>query len=182
MSANRFVALLRGINVGGRNLISMADLRDAFAAEGYSDASTYAQSGNVLFESDSARGFLEEELKAMLKRRLGVELVVVVRSHLQLRNLVTGSPKGFGDKPDLYHSDVIFLKSPLSPNRAMRVVKVREGVDQVWPGTGVLYFARLSSQRTQTKMGSIVGTPEYQLMTIRSWSTTTSLLGLLDER
>ena len=77
---------------------------------------------------------------------------------------------------------MIFLKSPLSPKRAMRVVDVREGVDQVWPGTGVLYFARLSARRTQSKMSSIVGTPEYQLMTIRSWSTTTKLLGLLDER
>lgn len=181
MIANRFVALLRGINVGGRNLISMADLRGAFAAGGYRDARTFIQSGNVLFESDSARGSLEDELEAMLERRLGVELVVVVRSHLQLRNLVAKSPKGFGDEPDRYHSDVIFLKSPLSPNRAMRVVEVREGVDQVWPGTGVLYFARLSARRTQSKMSSIVGTQEYKLMTIRSWSTTTRLLGLLDE-
>lgn len=182
MSANRFVALLRGINVGGHNLISMADLRDAFEAEGYSNATTYIQSGNVLFESDSARGSLEKELEAMLQRRLGVELVVVVRSHSQVRNLVAKSPQGFGEQPDLYHSDVIFLKSPLSPNRAMGIVKLREGVDQVWPGTGALYFARLSERRTQSKMGSIVGTPEYKLMTIRSWSTTTRLLGLLGER
>ncbi len=182
MSVNRFVALLRGINVGGRNPISMPDLRDAFEAEGYRDPRTYISSGNVLFESDTARGSLEEELEAMLERRLGVDLVVVVRSHRQMRNLVDRSPKGFGDEPDLHHSDVIFLKSPLSPSRALRVVAVREGVDQVWPGTGVLYFARLSARRTQSKMSSIVGTPEYQMMTIRSWSTTTKLLGLLDER
>jgi uncharacterized protein (DUF1697 family) len=182
MSANRFVALLRGINVGGRNLISMADLRDAFEAEGYSNATTYIQSGNVLFETDAARGSLEKELEAMLQRRLGVELVVVVRSHSQVRNLVAKSPEGFGEQPELYHSDVIFLKSPLSPNRAMGIVKLREGVDQVWPGTGVLYFARLSARRTQSKMSSIVGTPEYKLMTIRSWSTTTRLRNLLGER
>ena len=182
MSVTRFVALLRGINVGGRNPISMADLRDAFEAEGYLDPSTYISSGNVLFESDTPRASLEKELEAMLERRLGVNLVVVVRSHRQIRNLVDRSPEGFGDEPDLYHSDVIFLKAPLTPNRAMRVVDVRDGVDQVWPGTGVLYFARLSARRTQSKMSSIVGTPEYQMMTIRSWSTTTKLLGLLDER
>jgi uncharacterized protein (DUF1697 family) len=182
MSANRFVALLRGINVGGRNLISMADLRDAFEAEGYSNATTYIQSGNVLFETDAARSSLEKELEAMLQRRLGVELVVVVRSHSQVRNLVAKSPEGFGEQPELYHSDVIFLKSPLSPNRAMGIVKLREGVDQVWPGRGVLYFARLSARRTQSKMSSIVGTPEYKLMTIRSWSTTTRLRNLLGER
>ena len=182
MSVNRFVALLRGINVGGRNPISMADLRDAFEAEGYLDPSTYISSGNVLFESDTPRASLEKELEAMLERRLGVNLVVVVRSHRQIRNLVDRSPEGFGDEPDVYHSDAIFLKAPLTPNRAMRVVDVREGVDHVWPGTGVLYFARLSARRTQSKMSSIVGTPEYQMMTIRSWSTTTKLLGLLDER
>jgi uncharacterized protein (DUF1697 family) len=44
----------------------------------------------------------------------------------------------------------------------------------------VIYFARLSERRTQSKMSSIVGTAEYQSMTIRSWSTTTKLLGLLD--
>ena len=63
----------------------------------------------------------------------------------------------------------------------MGVVVLREGVDQAWPGAGVLYFSRLSSLRTKSRMGSIVGTPEYQLMTIRSWTTTTKLLAILDE-
>lgn len=49
-------------------------------------------------------------------------------------------------------------------------------------GTGVLYFARLSARRTQSRMSRIVGTPEYQRMTIRSWATTTKLLGLLEAR
>ena len=51
-------------------------------------------------------------------------------------------------------------------------------MDQVWPGIGVLTSARLSARRTQSKMSKIVGTPEYKLMTIRSWSTTTRLLDL----
>lgn len=180
MGANRYVALLRGINVGGRNRISMADLRDAFVAEGYGEVSTYIQSGNVFFSLEEPRGSLEEKLEAMLEHRLGVKLVVVVRSHPQLRNIVNKSPEGFGEEPEIYHSDVVFLKAPLSVDRAMGVVDLREGVDQVWPGTGVLYFARLSARRTQSRMGNIAGTPEYQLMTIRSWSTTTKLLGRLE--
>lgn len=177
----RYVALLRGINVGGRNLISMADLRAAFEAEGYGGVSTYIQSGNVLFESNAKRASLEDELEEMLLRRLDVQLVVVVRSHRQLRNIMDRSPEGFGEQPDSYHSDVVFLKAPLSPTRAMRVVGIREGVDQAWPGTGVLYFARLSARRSQSRLSNIVGTPEYQLMTIRNWSTTTKLLTLLDQ-
>lgn len=181
MSANRFVALLRGINVGGRNPVPMADLRQAFESAGHREVSTYIQSGNVLFESESPRASLEDELEEMLERRLGMDLVVVVRSLRQMRSIVRSAPAGFGDEPGRFHSDVIFLKSPLTPKGAMRVVDLREGVDQVWPGTGVLYFARLSERRVQSKMGRIAGTPEYKLMTIRSWSTTTRLLGLLEE-
>ncbi len=106
----------------------------------------------------------------------------MVRSHQQLRAVVGEAPSGFGQQPGTYHSDVIFLKGPLTSRQAMRVVKQRDEVDQAWPGTGVVYFARLSERRTQSRMSSIVGTPEYQQMTIRSWATTTKLLGLLDGR
>ena len=179
---SRYVALLRGINVGGRNMVAMADLREAFEAGGYQAVSTYIRSGNVLFDSDAPRRSLEDDIEALLERRFGIPLVVVVRSHAQLRNVVHGAPEGFGSELDTYHSDVIFLKGALSARQAMRVVDLRQGVDQAWPGTGVLYFTRLSEQRAQSRMSHIVSTPEYQRMTIRNWKTTTTLLSLLDGR
>jgi uncharacterized protein (DUF1697 family) len=159
----------------------MADLRDAFESAGYGAVSTYIQSGNVLFESDAGRAELEDDIEAVLERRFGIPLVVVVRSHAQLRNVVEKAPAGFGDQPDRYHSDALFLKAPLSGKQAMRIVELRDGVDEAWPGTGVLYFRRLSARRVQSRMGRIAATPEYKLMTIRSWKTTTTLLTLLDE-
>jgi uncharacterized protein (DUF1697 family) len=62
----------------------------------------------------------------------------------------------------------------------MKMVQLRDGVDQAWPGRGVVYFQRLSAKRTMSRMSRIVGTPEYANMTIRNWSTTTKLLALLD--
>jgi len=59
--------------------------------------------------------------------------------------------------------------------------RLRADVDQAWAGTGALYFRRLSARRTASRMSSIIGTPQYQLMTIRNWRTTTTVLGLLDE-
>lgn len=182
MTDRRLVALLRGINVGGRNVVAMADLRAAFEAEGYPAVRTYIQTGNVLFESDAPRESLEAELEAMLESRLGVPLVVVMRSHRQLRNVVDKAPVGFGEQPDRYHCDVVFLKAPLTSRQAMGVVDLRDGVDQAWPGSGVVYFARLSERRSQSRMSRIVGTPEYQRMTIRSWATTTKRLDLLDQQ
>ncbi|HSJ33551.1 MAG TPA: DUF1697 domain-containing protein [Acidimicrobiia bacterium] len=181
MSANQYVALLRGINVGGNNQVSMADLRAAFEAEGFDDVRTYINSGNVLFSADSGRAGLEDRVEEMLRRRLGIDLMVVVRSRRQLENIIRKAPEGFGEHPDLYHSDVVFVKAPLTPARALGVVELREEVDQAWAGTGVLYFARLSARRTQSKMSKIMGTPEYKLMTIRSWSTTTRLRDLWEK-
>jgi uncharacterized protein (DUF1697 family) len=174
------VALLRGINVGGRNKVPMADLRAAVEDVGHTDVTTYIQSGNVVFTSSRSRAEVEEELEEGLARRFGFPLVVVVRSHAQLRAVVAQAPEGFGTKPDTFHSDVIFLRSPLTPAQAMKVVRLRDEVDEASTGRGVLYFARLSARRTQSKMSSIVGTPEYALMTIRNWSTTTKLLTLLE--
>jgi uncharacterized protein (DUF1697 family) len=181
MASKRYVALLRGINVGGRNKVPMGELRQAFEDGGYDAVRTYIQSGNVLFESAAARQTLEGDIERVLEERFGVPLVVVVRSRDQLRAVVERAPDGFGAAPATFHSDVLFLKAPLTPRQALRVVQCREGVDEAWAGTGVLYFARRSALRTKSKMSSIVGTPEYQRMTIRSWATTTTLLGLLDE-
>lgn len=181
MAEYRYLALLRGINVGGRNLISMADLREAFEGGGYGDVRTYIQSGNVIFSSGRARASLESDIEALLQSVLGVKLMVVVRSRAQMRRIVDGSPDGFGEEPETFHSDVVFLKHPLTVDKALSVVALREGVDQVWPGTGVLYFSRLSERRSQSKLSKIASTSEYKLMTIRNWNTTTRLLGLLDD-
>ena len=159
----------------------MAELRSAFDEIGHTDVSTYIQSGNVLFTSSKPGASLETNLEQALERRFGFPLVVVVRSHAQLRSVVANAPTTFGAKPDTYHSDAIFLRSPLTPAQVMKIVKLRDGVDQAWPGRGVVYFARLSAQRTKSRMSSIVGTPEYANMTIRSWATTTKLLALLDD-
>ena len=162
--------------MGGRNAVGMADLRAAFEEAGHAAVRTYIQSGNVLFE---AEGRVDEDaVEAVLERRFGLPLVVVLRTHRQLRAVVEGAPDGFGQRPHEFHSDVVFLKAPLTSRQALRVVELREGVDRAWPGRGVVYFERLSARRTASRMGRIVGTPEYQRMTIRSWRTTTKLLEL----
>ncbi len=180
--AQRYAALLRGINVGGKNLISMADLRVEMENAGYDAVQTYIRSGNVLFETDSSRIGLEESIEELLAERLGVPVLVVVRSHRQLANIVAAAPEAFGTIRDTYLSDVVFLEAPLTSAQAMRVLSVREGVDRAWAGTGVLYFDRLAERSSQSRLSRLVSTPQYQYMTIRSWNTTTKLLAMLDER
>src|SRR5690242_6341632 len=107
MARTRFLALLRGINVGGRNKVPMADLRTAIEDAGHTDVTTYIQSGNVLFRSSTPRAALEADIERVLERRFGFPIVVVVRSHAQLRSIVERAPANFGKEPARYHSDVI---------------------------------------------------------------------------
>ena len=97
----------------------------------------------------------------------------------ELRAIVRDRPRGFGDKPEKYHSDVIFLMG-IESTEAMRVFSPSEGVDRIWAGKGVIYSERLSSQRTKSRLNRIMATPEYKSMTIRSWATTVKLLELCD--
>ncbi|MET0476004.1 MAG: DUF1697 domain-containing protein [Mycobacterium sp.] len=176
----RYVALLRGINVGGKTLIRMADLKSCFEDGGFDDVATYIASGNVVFgSSDRGVAPLTRRIERMLADHFELDLSVVLRTRAQMRSVVERAPRDFGADPSRYRSDVIFLKSPLTPAKAMEVVRTRDGVDQAWRGSGVLYFSRLTSRATQSRMSAIVGTPAYQLMTIRSWKTTTAVAELV---
>jgi uncharacterized protein (DUF1697 family) len=177
-----YVALLRGINVGGKNPIKMATLKTRFEAAGFEDVATYIQSGNVLFRSVRQRSAqLAREIEDMLAATFGYPASIVLRSHAQMRAVVQGAPAGFGADPAKYRYDVIFLKEPLTAKSALRTVPTRPGVDEVAAGGGVLYFSRLVSRASQSRLSKVVFLPIYKSMTIRNWATTTTLLHMMDE-
>ena len=179
---NIYVILLRGVNVGGKNKVPMSLLKSSLERLGYSAVSTYIASGNVLLMSDKPAATIKAEIEAELPKqfKLDSELIkVLVLSRAQLRAIINHKPKGFGDHPDTYHSDAIFLMD-VDIDHAMTVFRPREGVDVIWPGKGVVYSQRLSAERVKSRLSKIIGTPVYKSMTIRSWSTTTKLLQLLE--
>jgi uncharacterized protein (DUF1697 family) len=179
----RYVALLRGINVGGNNLVKMTELKRCFEALGFGDVVTYIQSGNVLFESgDEQPAMLADRIETALSERFGYQARIVLRSHAEMRSIVAEAPEGFGSQPDVYRSDVVFLRAPLTASEAIRDIPIREGVDQAFAGDGVCYFSRLISRATQSYLSRIIGLPIYQSMTIRNWNTTVKLVALMDAR
>jgi uncharacterized protein (DUF1697 family) len=77
---------------------------------------------------------------------------------------------------------VVFVRKPLTAKKAFGLVEIREGVDRAWPGSRVVYFSRLAAKAKNSKLNKIASLPEYKNMTIRSWSTTTKLRGLMESR
>ena len=180
----RYVALLRGINVGGKNPIPMPALRASFEAAGFGDVGTYIQSGNVVFSAPTtSQAELTRRIEKLIRAAFAhYDASVVLRSRSQMRAVVDKAPKGFGREPAKYRYDVVFLKSPLTVRVAIKDVPIKEGVDQLWPGRGVLYSSRLMSRATQSRFSRIVSLPTYKAMTIRNWNTTTKLVELLESK
>lgn len=178
---NRYVLLIRGINVGGKNKVPMAELKEHLEGLGFSSVSTYIASGNVILDSDKSPAQVRTLTEEMLPKsfKLDSQLIkVLVLTRDQLQSVVDNKPEGFGEQPETYHSDAIFLID-ISAAETMPVFKPREGVDAVWPGEGVIYSQRLSAERTKSRLGIITASPLYKSMTIRNWNTTTKLVELL---
>jgi uncharacterized protein (DUF1697 family) len=181
---NTYVILLRGLNVGGKNIVSMVALTSCLEKLGFVNVSTYIASGNVILESDQPTAEIKTQIEAALTKsfKLDSELIkVLVLSRKQLQAVIDNKPKGFGDQPEKYHSDAIFLMD-IDAAQAMPIFNPREGVDKVWPGVGVIYSQRLSTLRTKSRLSKIMVSPLYKSMTIRSWSTTIKLLDILKDR
>ncbi|HEX8226677.1 MAG TPA: DUF1697 domain-containing protein [Candidatus Saccharimonadales bacterium] len=179
-----YIILLRGINVGGKNKVPMATLKACLEELGFAGVTTYIASGNVILQSDKTSAEIEALIEEALPGHFELDsaLIRILALPLpKLRAIVAGKPAGFGEQPELYHSDAIFLIG-ITASDAMPVFNPREGVDKVWPGDGVIYSQRLSTERTKSRLGAIVGTPPYASMTIRSWNTVTKLLALAGSR
>ena len=179
-----YLVLLRGINVGGKNRVPMAELRSVIEDLGFANVSTYIASGNAFLDSDLSAAKVASKIEAALPKafKLDAELIrIAVLSRVELEAVVKRRPKGFGDDPGKFHSDAIFLMG-IDADEAMTVFSPKEGVDKVWPGDGVIYSQRISARRTESRLNRIVGTVPYQSMTIRSWQTTLALRELMRKR
>lgn len=182
MTGTEYLALLRGINVGGSNVIRMADLRQCLADDGFEAVATYIQSGNVLFSAAGPAAALAERIESVLTRQFSYAARAVVLGHHELRRVVEEAPPGFGADPSTYKYDVLFVRAPLTVGEALGAISLKDGVDDAFAGPGAVYFRRLSERAAQSRLSRFAGLPPYQNVTIRNWNTTTKLLALLDAR
>jgi uncharacterized protein (DUF1697 family) len=176
-----YLVLLRGINVGGKNKIPMSELKQVLEGLGFENVITYIQSGNVILRSDLEQKAVGKKIQENLSKKFKLDseiIKVLVLRKEQLQKIFKNKPKGFGDQPGKYKSDVVFLIN-ISPLSAMSAFSPREGVDEIWPGKEVIYSQRLSAKLTKSGLSKIVGAPQYKSMTIRNWNTTMKLLEIL---
>jgi uncharacterized protein (DUF1697 family) len=189
------VALLRGINVGGRNKVPMADLREVVTSLGHTGVSTYIQTGNVLFstaEADTAR--LAAALEAAIEERFGIWASVVVLSREELAEVLAGNPYPDEPNPKLVH--VVFLNGK-PPNDLLDRIAAAESAaaakgsrDTAQAAGRVLFLHTpdgFGTSELAQALFRIIGVPGKQkkpgpAATARNWATATKLLSLCEEK
>lgn len=179
-----FVLLLRGINVGGKNKIGMADLKRRLEGEGFAGVVTHSLAGNVILGSTLSGAALSAKVEGLLKTwfRLDSELVMVVAiDRVAFERVVAEAPEEFGADDGAYRYYVLFLKDR-SGKEAMKDIEARPEIDTAWPGPSVVYF-RLPSlknpNRSKSWLNRITQKPIYQLVTMRNWATTKKIAEIL---
>ena len=175
----RYVALLRGVNVGGKNKLPMAELRDIFTAARCTAVQTYIQSGNVVFEAaqDLAERVPEIVTRA-IRQRFGYETAVVVRSSEELRQVVVSNPFDTSGDPRFLH--VAFLEDTPGAEVVSRLDLERSPPDAFavrGPNVHLHYPNGVARSKLTNKY---LATQLQTASTMRNWRTVLTLLGMVD--
>ena len=176
-----YLALLRGINVGGKNKLPMADLRSLFADAGCRDVQTYIQSGNVLFRAEPAAvASLPDLLAARIAARFGYRVPVLLRTVQELGDVVGNNPFiAAGAAEDALH--VLFLAGEPGV-RAVAALDPDCSPPDAFAVHGREVYLHLPNGAGRTKLTT--GYFDTKLATIstgRNWRTVTTLLAMMDE-
>ena len=174
-----FVALLRGVNVGGNNMISMKSLKESFEKMGFANVSTYINSGNLIFQSkeDDPRK-LETKIEQMLSSDYQLDSKVVVRSLAEMEKLVEALPRSWNDDSS-WRYNVIFLRHSIDSEKILAELPVKSDIEQIVYRPGALLWSAQASKLTQTSMVKLSSRKIFHDMTVRNLNTTRKLYELM---
>lgn len=176
---NVFVALLRGVNVGGNNMISMRALKESFEGMGFAQVTTYINSGNIIFatKEDDARK-LETKIERMLEKEYELASKVVIRSLSEMEELVKSLPRSWtGDASWRYN--VIFLRHTIDSEEILVDLPTTSEIEEIVYRSGALLWSALASDINRTKWAKFATRKMYQDTTVRNLNTTKKLYELM---
>lgn len=175
----RWVALLRGVNVGGNRKLPMTDFRGVLANLGYGDVVTHLQSGNAVFSAPGPAPALESAIATALHAEVGIETRVLVRSGAEMTAVVADNPYPAAmAEPKTLH--VAFLSGPAPAQAVAGIERGRFAPDE-FEARGSLVYVHLPGGFAATKLTNDrwerwLGVAS----TMRNWNTVTALAGLAD--
>lgn len=178
----KYVALLRGINVGGKSQIKMSELKVSCEAIGLKQVRTYINSGNIIFEVDSEdEHVLSKRIEMAILDQFSLPVRVVVYSQKQYARIIAAAPKGWGEKSN-WKYNTLFLIPPYDINTILEDIgELKPDLELIHVVDGAIYQSLLFEKFGQTTTGKLASRASYKKMTIRNWNTSQKLLAIIEE-
>lgn len=178
----KYIALLRGINVGGKNKISMPELKAAFEDNGYENVITYINSGNIIFSShNDDAGSLRKECESVIAENFNLNIIVTVISSGDFSAALRNAP-AWWDKDIESKHNAIFVIPPAGAAEVIEQVGIaKPEYEQIGYYGQVVFWSAPIKTFSKTRWAKVVGKPAYNSITIRNANTAKKLLQLLEQ-
>jgi uncharacterized protein (DUF1697 family) len=174
-----YIALLRGINVGGKNKIDMKLLKQAFEQVGMNDVVTYINTGNVIFSNNElSKAELSGVLERVIQDVFGLQIKVVVRSVEDVSRVTNAIPDSWKNDKDM-KSDVMFLWDEIDDDSVLKQLVIKPNIDTVKYVPGAIIWSVDKKNLTKSGMSKIIGSKIYKQVTVRNVNTTRKIYELM---
>ena len=170
----RYIALLRGINISGKNKISMSELKEGIAELGFADVVTYLNSGNVVFSSDiEDKGILSNKIKSMINDRFDLDIPVFIILQAELKELLDNAPDWWGEDDKEIYDNLIFIMPPLSCEDVCDEIRnPKAEYEKVHSYKGAIFWSFIRKDYRKTNWWSKTASSDVsQKITIRTANT-----------
>jgi uncharacterized protein (DUF1697 family) len=175
----RYIALLRGINVGGINKVPMAELKLCLESAGFTNVRTYINSGNVFFDTTEASKIeLISQCEHAIEKQFGFYIICSIIQADELKAAVAHAPSWWGEDPLSSHN-ARFAIAPATPETIMdEIGDTNPEIERFSLHGAVIFWSAPVKTFSRTRLSKIVGTPVYRSITIRNANTTKKLVDL----
>lgn len=170
----KYVALLRGINVGTTKRIDMKQLKSLFEDLGYAKVSTYINSGNVSFDSDETPESILQQLDVCFRSKLGFEIPTLIKSQEEMQRIAAGIPEVWLNDEE-QRTDVAYLFDEIDSSDIVDKLPFNKAVVHLLYIQGAVVWNLSREHYTKSRLNKLIGHPLYQLMTLRNVNTARKL-------
>ena len=171
-----YIALLRGVNVGGKNPVPMAQLKTALEERGFSHVSTYINSGNILFASPRQDVIqLQNCCRQVILDRFGLDIAVAILSAEDYQRAFSQTPSWWNQDPQPKHM-AIFVIAPEQADRLAQQVGLRPEYEQLSYSGSVIFWSAPKATFSKTKWSKVAMSTKYGYITVRNANSANKLL------
>jgi len=171
----KYIAFLRGINVGGNNKVEMSKLKSMFEEMDYTNVITYINSGNVIFDATSNdTDIIADQIESKLNETFGFQVGVVVRDVANVNNICKKTPDDWTEDK-VQRTYVLFLLNEFDNKEVTKHLNAVPGVDNILHVEGAIIWNMRKADYHKSGMKNLIGTPLYKGSTARNINTVRKL-------